>query len=238
MSFAQALSKSVNTVAVQLCLKLGSDSVVQVARRLGIVSDLAAVPSLALGTSGVSVLELVSAYAPFASGGHGAMVHGVKRISDLQGHVLYERSGSGLGEVISAENAGSMNRMLAEALRSGTGKAASLGARPAAGKTGTSQEYKDAWFVGYTRQLIAGVWLGNDSNQPMKKEIRGGTLPAVVWKNFMMAATAGQPIMPLPGTNVVDPPSDDTEAVAAFDNLLNGLFKNGDGDSRQQQLQP
>jgi penicillin-binding protein 1A len=145
-------------------------------------------------------------------------------VRSISGAVLYERSGSGLGNVISAEAAGAVNRMLMQAVRIGTGKAAALGDRPSAGKTGTSQEFKDAWFVGYTRQLIAGVWVGNDANLPMGKEIRGGTLPATMWKSFMTRAMAGRPVMPLPGGDVVDQPEDGDE-TSAFDELLAGLFE-------------
>jgi penicillin-binding protein 1A len=224
MSLADALSRSVNTVAVKLCLELGPETVAQTARRLGIVSDLAAVPSLALGTSEVSLIELVNGYVPFATGGRGAIPHGIKRVTSINGEVLYERAGSGLGNVTTAEAAGAVNRMLMRAVRTGTGKAAALDGRPTGGKTGTSQDFKDAWFVGYTRQLVAGVWVGNDANQPMGKEIRGGTLPATMWKSFMVRAMEGQPVMPLPGSDVVDKPSEDDDA-SAFDELLAGLFK-------------
>ena len=222
MTLSDALARSVNTIAVKLCLELGPESVAQTARRMGIVSDLAAVPSLALGTSEVSLLELVSAYAPFPAEGRGAIPHGISRVTAIDGEVLYERSGSGLGSVISAEAAGAMNRMLMKAVQTGTGKAASLGDRPTARKTGTSQDFKDAWFVGYTRQLVAGVWVGNDANQTLGKEIRGGTLPAAMWKSFMVRAMDGKPVMPLPGSDVVDEPVDD---ASAFDDLLAGLFE-------------
>ncbi|MBL8782063.1 MAG: PBP1A family penicillin-binding protein [Alphaproteobacteria bacterium] len=223
MTLTDALSRSVNTVAVKLCLELGPETVAQTARRLGIVSDLAAVPSLALGTSEVSLIELVNGYVPFATGGRGAIPHGITRVTSIAGEVLYERVGSGLGNVTTAEAAGAVNRMLMQAVRTGTGKAAALDGRPTAGKTGTSQDFKDAWFVGYTRQMVAGVWVGNDANLPMGKEIRGGTLPATMWKSFMVQAMAGQPIMPLPGSDVVDQPEEGDDA-SAFDELLAGLF--------------
>ncbi len=222
MTMAEALAKSVNTVAVKLCLEVGPETVARAARRMGIVSDLAAVPSLALGTSEVTLSELVGAYVPFATGGRKAVAHGVTRVATIDGDVLYERSGSGLGSAISADTAGAMNRMLIKSIREGTGKAAALAGRPSAGKTGTSQDFKDAWFIGYTRQLVTGVWTGNDANAPMDKENRGGTLPAVIWKAFMEGATAGQPVMPLPGSDVIDEPAEDDGS--AFDDLLAGLF--------------
>ncbi|MCE9521665.1 MAG: PBP1A family penicillin-binding protein, partial [Alphaproteobacteria bacterium] len=224
MSMTDALSRSVNTVAVRLCLELGPETVAQTARRMGIVSDLAAVPSLALGTSEVTLAELVNAYVPFATGGRGSIAHGVTRVRAIDGDVLYERSGSGLGQLVSAESAGAMNRMLSEAVRTGTGKIAALSGRPSAGKTGTSQDFKDAWFVGYTRQMVAGVWVGNDNNVPMGKAIRGGTLPALIWKSFMTRATAGQPVLPLPGTDIVDAPTVSASNTSEFDRLLAGLL--------------
>ncbi len=228
MTMADALARSVNTVAVKLCLEVGPETVARTARRMGVVSDLAAVPSLALGTSEVTLAELTSAYAPFATGGRKAIAHGVKRVATIGGDVLYTRSGSGLGDAISADVAGAMNRMLIKSVREGTGRMAALPSRPMAGKTGTSQDFKDAWFVGYTRQLVAGVWTGNDANLPMDKSIRGGTLPAAIWKSFMQSATAGQPVMPLPGSDVVDDmPEDDG---SAFDDLLAGLFEENKTD--------
>lgn len=231
MSLADALAKSVNTIAVKLCLELGPESVALTARKMGIVSDLAAVPSLALGTSEVTLSELVSAYVPFPTGGKRAVAFGVKRVTTVSGETLYERSGSGLGNAISVEAAGAMNRMLMRAVQIGTGKAAALAGRPSAGKTGTSQDFKDAWFVGYTRQLIAGVWIGTDANLPMDKDIRGGTLPAAMWKAFMTGATAGQAVLPLPGGDVVDEP-EGTSDTNAFDDLLASLFE-GSKDKRR-----
>ncbi|MBP6011290.1 MAG: PBP1A family penicillin-binding protein [Alphaproteobacteria bacterium] len=231
MSLGDALAKSVNTIAVKLCLELGPESVAQTARRMGVVSDLAAVPSLALGTSEVTLAELVSAYVPFATGGKRAVAFGVKRVTTTEGEVLYERQGSGLGMAISADAAGAMNRMLIKAVQTGTGKAAALPSRPSAGKTGTSQDFKDAWFVGYTRQLVAGVWIGNDANLPMDKSVRGGTLPAAMWKSFMTGATAGQAVLPLPGSDVVDEAEGESE-TNAFDDLLAGLFEDTNEERR------
>ena len=169
-----------------------------------------------------ALAELVSAYVPFANGGRGAIAHGVKRIRTIEGEVLYERAGSGLGRLISAENAGAMNRMLSEAVRSGTGRSSALANRPSAGKTGTTQESKDAWFVGYTRQIVAGVWLGSDEGLPMSKDVTGGTLPTLIWKYFMERATAGQQVLALPGTDVVDQAQADTKN---FDDVLAGVLK-------------
>jgi penicillin-binding protein 1A len=196
ISVAEAIAESVNTVAVQVAQRAGIPQVIAVASRLGITSELARDASIALGTNEVNLLELVSAYAPFANGGSGVLAYGISEIRDSSGAVVYRRSGSGPGQVIPPEQAGLMNELLSGVIARGTGKAAAL-PRPAAGKTGTTQEYRDAWFIGYTADLVAGVWLGNDDNTPMNK-VTGGSLPAPAWKSFMLAATQGMPVKPLP----------------------------------------
>jgi penicillin-binding protein 1A len=196
ITVAEALAESINTVAAQVAQRAGIPQVIAVARRLGISSELARDASLALGTSDVNLLELVSAYAPFANGGSGVLAYGIAEITDSTGRVVYRRSGSGLGQVVPPDEVGLMNGMLAGVIAHGTGKAAAL-PRPAAGKTGTTQEYRDAWFIGYTADLVAGIWLGNDDNTPMNK-VTGGTLPAPAWRSFMLAAAQGMPIRPLP----------------------------------------
>jgi len=212
VTVAEAIAESINTVAVQVAQRAGIPQVIAVANRLGITSDLAQDASIALGTNEVNLLELVSAYAPFANGGSGVLAYGITEISDTSGKTLYRRSGSGAGQVIPPDEVGIMNQLLAGVIAHGTGKAAAL-PRPAAGKTGTTQDYKDAWFIGYTADLVAGVWLGNDDNTPMNK-VTGGSLPAPVWKSFMLGATQGMPIKPLPSAPV--------QAVAG--NTLDQLF--------------
>jgi penicillin-binding protein 1A len=196
MSLAEGLAQSINTIAVQVAQRAGIGHVVAAANRLGITSELAKDASIALGTNEVNLLELVSAYAPFANGGMGVLANGISEIRDSAGKVVYRRAGSGPGRVVAPELAGMMNDMLTGVIAHGTGKAAAL-PRPAAGKTGTTQEYRDAWFIGYTADLVAGVWLGNDDNTPMNK-VTGGTLPAAAWHAFMLAATKGVPVKPLP----------------------------------------
>jgi len=196
VSLATALAESINTVAVQVAQRAGIPQVISVAERLGITSPLAQDASIALGTNEVNLLELVSAYAPFANGGIGVLPYGISEIRDTSGRVIYRRSGSGPGQVVPPEEVGLMDGMLAGVIAHGTGKAAAL-PRPAAGKTGTTQDYRDAWFIGFTADLVAGVWLGNDDNAPMNK-VTGGSLPAPTWKSFMLAATQGMPIKPLP----------------------------------------
>jgi penicillin-binding protein 1A len=197
VSVADAVAFSINTVAAQVIERTGVNAVIAMARRLGITTDLQRDASLALGTNEVTLIELTSAYAAFAGGGMGAWPYGILEIKDRDGNVVYRRGGSGPGRVVPAGIAGTMNQLLAGVIERGTGHAARLD-RPAAGKTGTTQDFRDALFVGYTAQLVAGVWFGNDDNTPMK-HITGGTLPARTWHNFMTAATQGQPIKALPG---------------------------------------
>jgi len=198
MTFAEGLAQSVNTIAVQVAQRAGPRNIVAVAHRLGIASQLSPEMSLALGTNEVNLMELVSAFAPFANGGNGVWAHGIAEIRDSTGRVVFRRTGSGLGQVVSPELAAAMNDMLSAVIGHGTGRTAAL-PRPAAGKTGTTQDYRDAWFIGYTADLVAGVWLGNDDNSPMNK-VTGGSLPAQTWRRFMLAATQGMPVRALPST--------------------------------------
>jgi penicillin-binding protein 1A len=201
VSMVEALSKSINTVAVNISETAGRDNVIAVARRLGITAKLLSAPSIALGVNGVSLIEMTASYGTFASGGFGVWPYGIEEIKDVDGRVLYRRQGSGPGRVLKAQIAGAMNFMLLQALEKGTGKVANFN-RPVAGKTGTSQNNRDAWFIGYSADLIAGVWMGNDNQAPMKN-VTGGGLPAKAWKVFMVAAHTHTPVRPLPGVGKV-----------------------------------
>ncbi|HYA07895.1 MAG TPA: PBP1A family penicillin-binding protein, partial [Xanthobacteraceae bacterium] len=166
VTLKQALADSLNTVSVRLTLEFTPDAVIRTAYRLGIDSELQPNASIALGTSEVSPFELVAAYATFANGGLAVSPHVVERITSGDGKVLYDRLAQPLGRIVDARYVAMMNAMLRETLVSGTARAASLPGWQAAGKTGTSQDFRDAWFIGYTAHLIAGVWLGNDDNTP------------------------------------------------------------------------
>jgi penicillin-binding protein 1A len=169
VTLTQALAMSLNTVAVRLGLEVGARNVVRTAHRLGIASKLEPNASIALGTSEVTVLELVGAYAPFANGGQSATPHVVERIRTAEGNkTLYKRPAELFGQVVETRTVGMMNAMMQETLLSGTARKAEIPGWPAAGKTGTSQDFRDAWFIGYTANLVTGVWLGNDDNSPTK----------------------------------------------------------------------
>jgi penicillin-binding protein 1A len=199
VTLRQALAQSINTVAVRLLMDAGPGTVASLAARLGIDAQLRAEPSLALGTSEVSLLDLTGAYGTFASGGIAVEPHIIRRIRSTGGRVLYARGAPQGDQLVSAASIGALNDMLQTAVRSGTGRRAELNGHPTAGKTGTSQEFRDAWFVGYTAHFVGGVWVGNDNGTPMRR-VTGGNLPAQIWKAVMTAAHQGKESYPLPGT--------------------------------------
>ena len=196
VTMREAVARSLNTVAVRVAEKVGPQRVAAAAQRLGVVSSLRPDLSIALGTSEVTLLELTGAYGALASGGQGLWPHGILEVRDRQGEILYRRSGSGAPQVIEPGIVADMHDLLGAVLEWGTGKGAKL-ARPAAGKTGTSQDHRDAWFVGYTADLVTGVWVGNDDNSPMQN-ISGSGIPAQVWRDFMTKAHADLKAKPLP----------------------------------------
>jgi penicillin-binding protein 1A len=185
-------------VAAKLAQKLGPANVAATAQRLGITSDLGHDASIALGTSEVTPLELTAAFVPFANGGTAVQPYVVKRVVTRDGKLLYEHQGDGLGRVVSQHALGEMNRIFRAVLRQGTATKAQFSDFDIGGKTGTSQDYRDAWFVGFTPYLIAGVWMGNDDNSPTRK-VTGGSLPAQVWRDVMEPAHAGLEPVSLPG---------------------------------------
>jgi penicillin-binding protein 1A len=199
ISLRDALAQSVNTVAARLAAEVGPWRVVRVARRLGIQSKLHTRPSIALGTAEVSLLELVGAYAPFANGGQGVLPHIITRVRNGDGVVIYERQRSTTGQVVALHYVGAMNDMMHAAVTRGTGEKASLEGQMTGGKTGTTQSYRDAWFVGYTAHYVGGVWIGNDNSSRMRK-VTGGTLPAELWHDIMTYAHRDKTPLPLPGT--------------------------------------
>ena len=186
----------IDTAGVQVAQGAGFEKVVDVARRLGISSDMAPLPSIALGATEVSLLELTDAYAHLAANGAIVYPYGILEIDSAKGKVLYQRQGANKGLVLRTGVVGMMNAMLMNVVENGTGRAAKIG-RPAAGKTGTTSDYRDAWFIGYTPDLVTGVWVGNDDNTPMKK-VTGGMLPALIWHQYMIAALANVPAHDLP----------------------------------------
>jgi penicillin-binding protein 1A len=198
VTLTQALAMSLNTVSVRLTLEFGPTAVAKTAYRLGIASKLDPNPSLGLGTSEVSLIELVSAYAPFANGGDAITPYVVERVRTATGKPLYTRQDQNLGRIIEPRYVAMMNSMMRETLRIGTAQKAQLPGWTAAGKTGTSQDFRDAWFIGYTAKLVTGVWLGNDDSSPTKKATGGG-VPVDIWSRYMRVAHQGVPVAALPG---------------------------------------
>jgi penicillin-binding protein 1A len=201
VTLREALATSINTVAVRLYLDAGKRRVVATARRLGITSDLLDGPSLALGASEVTALELTNAYVPFANGGAGTTPIVVRRVLSAKGRVLFEAKPKIEHRLVDAKHVAAMNDMLHHTVTSGTGRAANLRQHAVAGKTGTSQDFRDAWFVGYTGHLVGGVWIGNDSGKSTHG-VAGGGLPAKIWRDIMKSAHEDRAPAPLAHTNL------------------------------------
>jgi penicillin-binding protein 1A len=199
VTLREGLAHSINTVAARLHMQIGPRRTLAAARRLGISSRLNDGPSLALGTSEVTLLELTSAYGALANGGRTLEPHIVRRVRSASGRVLYERKPEAGTQAVASRHVAALNDMLNAALVWGTGRRAALALHPSAGKTGTSQDFRDAWFVGYTAHLVAGVWVGNDDARPMNR-VSGGHLPAKIWHDVMTLAHKGLAPTALPGT--------------------------------------
>ncbi|MDR0823276.1 MAG: PBP1A family penicillin-binding protein [Endomicrobium sp.] len=189
-----ALALSINTCAVEVIMKISPQKVVRVAKRLGITSNLIDSLSLALGSSDVTLQEMVSAYAVFASGGVRTKPYVVTRIEDRNGRILEQHSPEQT-EVASPQNSFIMTNMLRSVIERGSGWAARELRRPSAGKTGTTNDYCDAWFIGYTPDLVAGVWIGYDDRSiDLGENATGGVIAAPIWTDFMKQALAGKPV--------------------------------------------
>ncbi len=179
-----ALTYSLNTISLQLIKSVGPAAVIDTARRLGIESELNEDLSLALGTNQISPLELTGAYASIANGGVMVKPYGITKITSEDGTLYYERAKDERGRRAADPNAvGKLITMMQSVVQNGTGRGANFGAL-ASGKTGTSQESRDAWFMGFTDRLVTGVWVGNDDNTPMKR-VTGGSYPATIWREVM-----------------------------------------------------
>ena len=206
LTLADALAHSVNTITVNLGQEVGIDKVIGAARRLGITAPLTPTPSLALGTSEVTPLELTGAYAAFADGGYRVTPYFVTEVDQADGKPLYRRQAPKPERVIEPQVERDMLAMMWNVIATGTGGSASLAPREAAGKTGTTQNSQDAWFVGFTTDYVTGVWVGNDDNTATRG-VTGGTLPAMIWKSAMREAEKGLPLKPL-DRSTPPPPSE------------------------------
>jgi membrane peptidoglycan carboxypeptidase len=203
VTLTESLARSLNTTAVRLSEEVGRDNVRLVAEAFGIRSDLAQGPALALGASESTLLEMTGAYAGILNGGSAVTPYGLVEIR-LQGEStpIMGQEGGIRERVIRQEAAEELVYMMNKVMTEGTGTRAALGDRPSAGKTGTTQAARDAWFLGFTADYVAGVWMGYDDNTPLTG-VTGGGLPAEIWHETMVRVHEGLPVNPLP---MRDPP--------------------------------
>ncbi|MBD2344874.1 transglycosylase domain-containing protein [Anabaena subtropica] len=194
MNMRDALTRSVNVVALKVMLDVGFEPTIQTAKNMGIKSQLNPHYSLALGSNEVNLLELTSAYGSFATQGLHSEPHGIRRILNRKGDVIWSAKFDSQ-RVLDPTSAAIMTWMLRNVVDSGTGAAARLPNRPVAGKTGTSDEARDLWFIGYIPQLVTGVWLGNDDNRPTSG---GSGSAASTWHEFMKQAVEEMPVEKFP----------------------------------------
>lgn len=183
VTLREAFAKSLNLASIRLAQKVGVKQIAQLAKKLGISTPLENDLSLALGTSSVRVIDMAVAYATVANGGFAVFPYSVEEIYTNDGFQLYQRDSDENRRLLSEEETILMKKLMREVLKTGTGRSAALG-REAFGKTGTSQDHRDAWFVGFDDNLICAVWIGNDDNSPMKG-VYGSGLPAKIWKKIM-----------------------------------------------------
>jgi penicillin-binding protein 1A len=245
ITLANALAHSVNTITASLGQEVGIANVVETAQRLGIKSPLEPNASLALGTSEVTPLEMTAAYGAFANGGLRVQPYMVTEVQDNAGHMLYRRSPVAGSRVIADHVDRDMVAMLYGVVTEGTGRAAAISGHEAAGKTGTTQDYRDAWFIGFTGDYVTTVWVGNDDNKPMRN-VTGGSIPAEIWKAVMTSAEDGLPAKPLDKSTPQAPEDengvitaengdatveDDTNGAASTDEEAGGANIEDDSDS-------
>ncbi len=210
-----ALAQSINTVAARLANEVGTNNVANTAHRLGITSQIQTDPSMALGAVEVTPLEMAEAYDAFANGGYRIHAYGIERIRTASGQVLYDHGvdraapASVIGQPALAE----MAEMMRQVVASGTGARAKIPGYDLAGKTGTTSDYRDAWFVGFTGGFVTAVWVGRDDDTPMKR-VTGGGAPAEIWRGFMAPILPHIQAQVIPGGAPLAPPPD------AIGNLL------------------
>ncbi|WP_417743423.1 transglycosylase domain-containing protein [Salipiger sp.] len=199
VTLTDALKQSLNIPAIKISESVGRDLVHKVASEFGIKSDLNDTPAMALGTSEATLLEMTGAYSGFLNGGSAVVPYGLKELRLKGDDEVLMGTGGGIRErVIQSQAAGQLTWMMEKVISEGTGRRALLpDGRPAAGKTGTSNDARDAWFIGFTADYVVGVWMGNDDNSPLSG-VTGGGLPADIWRETMIRVNEGLPVKPLP----------------------------------------
>ncbi len=220
-----ALKESINTVAARLANEVGTSNVAATAHRLGINSPIQLDPSMALGAVEVSPLEMAQAYAPFSNGGVFARGYGIERIRTANGRVLYDHNAANdqRRTVIGQPALSYMIRMMRDVIVSGTGTRANVKGYDLAGKSGTTSDYRDAWFMGYTGGFVTAVWVGRDDNTPMKK-VTGGGVPAGIWHDYMTQALPRLKTEMIPGAEAPPPEEEPTDAIGQIINGVNDLL--------------
>jgi penicillin-binding protein 1A len=211
-----AFAQSLNTVAARLADEVGRPNVAATAKRLGINSPINTDPAMALGTTLVEPLEMAQAYAAFANGGNRVTAYGIERIRTVTGQLIYQRKSQTLVPVVANPALGEMTALMRGVITSGTGTRAAIPGYDLAGKTGTTSDYKDAWFCGFTGGLTTVVWMGRDDATPMRR-ITGGIAPAELWRSYMKVALKKLPSAPIPAGPQLAPPADSLAPIPVLD---------------------
>jgi penicillin-binding protein 1A len=231
MSLTQALARSINTIAVKLSFNYGREKVQNTLAKIGL-GHIRKSCSMALGDQGITVLDHTSGYATLAAGGKRVQGYAITEIRNAQDEIIYsrQRDEPPAEQVFDREAVETLNEMLSHVITEGTGRAAALDFTAAAGKTGTSSDYRDGWFLGYTGQYVAGVWYGNDSYTPTNR-VTGGSLPARTWHQFMVAAHSNYNIPQIPGVPLHPKQVEEMERIAELkkDDPTLGTLSQGTG---------
>ncbi|MBL4852678.1 MAG: PBP1A family penicillin-binding protein [Robiginitomaculum sp.] len=224
MTIREALKLSINTVAAQVGAEVGPNKIVELSRRLGVTTKLGAHYSIALGASEVHLIDMAAVFMVFANEGAKRTPFLIESIRDTAGTQLYTRRNHRPERVYALPYARQMTSMLRDVVESGTGYAAKLGNRQAAGKTGTSQDFRDAWFIGFTADYTTAVWMGNDDNSPMRK-VTGGLLPVDAWKDFMLKAHKNKKRRPLKAPKPIITDEETKTLIVFYEGLTASLTK-------------
>lgn len=216
VTLTQAFAKSMNMVAISVANEVGGDNVIETARRLGVRTRLYNYRSLALGAQELPMIEMAQAYGAMASGGFRIEPHGVARVRRASGNVIWTWRPTNAERVVDDRTLRSMNYLMSRVVEAGTGTRARIPGRQIGGKTGTGNDYRDAWFVGFTSGITTAVWVGND-NYAVTKRVTGGSLPALIWHDYMVVALRDAPptplAMPKPEDYQAEPTPDEVAAT-------------------------